>query len=34
MKRELPRGDEVLGDWDLNDLLHPAQAFEFPGRRP
>ena len=30
MKRESPRGDEVLGDWDLNDLLHPAQAFESP----
>jgi hypothetical protein len=30
MKRELQRRDEVLGDWDLNDLLHPAQAFESP----
>ena len=30
MKRELPRRDEVLGEWDLNDLLHPAQAFESP----
>lgn len=30
MKRESPRGDEVLGDWDLNDLLHPAQAFKSP----
>jgi hypothetical protein len=30
MKREPPRSDEVLGDWDLNDLLHPAQAFESP----
>ena len=30
MKREPPRSHEVLGDWDLNDLLHPAQAFESP----
>jgi hypothetical protein len=30
MKREPPRHDEVLGEWDLNDLLHPAQAFESP----
>ena len=30
MKREPPRSDEVLGDWDLNDLLHPAQAFKSP----
>jgi hypothetical protein len=30
MKREPPRCDEILEDWDLNDLLHPAQAFESP----
>ena len=30
MKREPQRRDEVLGDWELNDLLHPAQAFESP----
>ena len=30
MKREPQRRDEVLGEWELNDLLHPAQAFESP----
>src|ERR1700683_4549287 len=30
MKREPPRCDEILGEWDRNDLLHPAQAFESP----
>ena len=30
MKREPQRRDEVLGNWELNDLLHPAQAFESP----
>ena len=30
MKREPQRRNEVLGDWELNDLLHPAQAFESP----
>jgi hypothetical protein len=30
MRREPQRRDEVLGDWDLNELLHPAQAFESP----
>jgi hypothetical protein len=30
MKREPPRSHEVLWDWDLKDLLHPAQAFESP----
>lgn len=30
MKREMQRRDEVLGEWELTDLLHPAQAFESP----
>ena len=30
MKREQPRRDDVLGDRDLDSLLHPAQAFESP----
>ena len=30
MKREQLRRDEVIGDRDLNNLLHPAQAFESP----
>jgi hypothetical protein len=30
MKREPQLGDKVLRDWDLNDLLHPAEAFESP----
>jgi hypothetical protein len=30
MKRKPQRRDEVPGDWDLNDLLHPAQAFDSP----
>lgn len=30
MKREPQRRDEALEEWDLNDLLHPAQAFESP----
>ena len=30
MKRVSQRRDEVLGEWDLNELLHPAQAFESP----
>jgi hypothetical protein len=30
MKREPLHRGEVLGEWDLNDLLHPAQAFESP----
>ena len=30
MKREPQRRDEALEEWDLNDLLHPARAFESP----
>ena len=30
MKRVSQRRDEVLGEWDLNELLHPAQAFKSP----
>ena len=30
MKREPPFYDQMHDDWDLNDLLHPAQAFESP----
>ena len=28
--RQFPDVSEGLGEWDLNDLLHPAQAFESP----
>ena len=30
MKREPQRRDEVLGNWELNDLLHPAQNARLP----
>jgi hypothetical protein len=30
MKRESQRRDGLIGECDLNDLLHPAQAFASP----